>query len=166
VITFVEGLNGAGKTTWIDKQKNDNGKVIKTGYLNPKENVQKVYNLNNRCLELCYETLLRTLIECKELNWFLDRSFISAFVYGTIETYTYEYLIHILASKLTRDEFHVVFIDTDVVTCAKRLDERKDQGIKTFSQTHDELYLMKKRFEIAKFIWENHGFAWTVYKGE
>lgn len=138
MLYLVEGLNGAGKTSWIKQSmkrqiETKHSIWITTPWLNPLrwDDQKKQYfdgeDATTRKTQLgsyllgSYEALLQTLaIKAQVANdIFIDRSFISAYVYGPMLPWTFEAIKEYCCELFPN--FEVIFIDTKPETCISRI---------------------------------------------
>jgi thymidylate kinase len=122
---LIEGLNCSGKTTHIRRMLEiyGNGFSVETPYANPLrwDGGKKSIIDNQSYFVGVYETMIETYPKmAKNLNipimW--DRTFISAYVYGSIPEDTFDFLTDLL---LVKGESKVIYMDTPVDICHKRL---------------------------------------------
>jgi len=144
MLYLVEGLNSSGKTTWIENNKKIGDRHITTYYLNPlrwsrkkKELIQNG-GIANYCLG-CYE-MLRTSLVNLPCDAYWDRTFISAWVYYTINEDMFEYLCKEYLSVNTK----VIFIDTDPQICMSRFKKNRKRYVSNF-----DWYGLRDRFHEA-----------------
>jgi len=154
LLTILEGLNGAGKTSVINRyivqgmarrvpiplpdfsnniRWNDFDSItgrFKAKAIKSSKQLVSVYNFG------VYETVLQYSKEyfetCGNIGWqkptlLLDRSFITAYVYNSIDKETFIALSEYYKSVLSED-LVIVFLDTDVEKCIKRRENSKDKS--------------------------------------
>jgi len=130
VLYLVEGLNCAGKTTYIENLKK-HIIYIKTHWCNPLRWSDKkkdiVYASHDYSLG-AYETVLRLY-----KNWpeaiFWDRTFISAYIYDSISKRYFDYLVDICLENQVSTP-HIIFVDTKIDTCLSRLKSLRESDPK------------------------------------
>ena len=125
MLYLVEGLNASGKSTWIKSNKTDKDKSIVTTYANPlrwkKDKVCLIHNDVDFILG-AYESLFYIIKDMLNdiPDIYLDRSFISGYVYGTIEEKCeFEYL----AEMFYKLQPKIIFMETDIDVCKDRWQE-------------------------------------------
>lgn len=164
VLYLVEGLNCSGKTTYIERcliDKAKKGVYYKTDWLNPLRD--KFHPCNNASLKEiemfmrgAYLTVLHSLFRIKNLeecNVYWDRTFISAFAYGTIEFDLVTELV--TAIKDNGWDVRIVFLDIPVDVCMDRFmmrEENRDYVAYVTQQTKLRLFWEKVSFKLRHSI--------------
>jgi len=134
MIYLVDGVNGAGKSTWINSHKNEEDYVVHTTWLNPlRYDSAKRLELSNGKEELyhlfSYETLLRAeaIFSRPSLSdHYWDRSFLSAYVYGSISLNVFNRLMNLVDDINLDHEIEFVYVDTDINLCVDRLNRIRE----------------------------------------
>jgi thymidylate kinase len=116
----VEGLNCSGKSTYIQKKF---GCVIHTPHLNPLRDINGDFALFGRDVSpyllgaytQLHDMMDRDMIASGKDLW-LDRTFLSAFVYGSIGRETFWRLV----DRLNKDKNCFIYMDTPVELCVER----------------------------------------------
>jgi len=157
-LILVEGLNCAGKSTWIREQfkyysKNNQNSIpisITSKWANPLRwnHIKKVlidHQFSSYSIGV-YETILETLpLLHKTIYW--DRTFISAYVYDSIYLSTINYLLE----KLNRMVVKIIYIDTPVEVCIERLAKLRmdNPNYKKYfySSNQDDFKVIQEKFE-------------------
>lgn len=173
MLYLVEGLNCSGKTDWIDATMGGLGKISKvldTGFCNPlRWNLNKksvVHSVSNGgifasvCSVGAYEAIFNVLNFVKE-NYFWDRTYVSAWAYGTIDWYQFQYLTSML--KDIKHDIRFIYMNTPISICLERLfklratnPKYKDYAIQVDRNGMEEI---KMKFDEAfKFI-KSEGFV-------
>jgi hypothetical protein len=167
MLYLVEGLNCSGKSTFIENMCQ--GDSIVTDWLNPKRWPKGSYKsqINENGLTLpyligAYETFYRSarslgFLRSKAI--YVDRTWISAYAYGTIGEKPFEYLMSVHSTS----DVNVTFIDTPVELCWERWvneGRRKSKGYVKSDFEFWKIVDVKLREAIERM--ENFGF--NVYK--
>ena len=121
MLALVEGLNGAGKSTYI---KGQTGIVLHTPYANPlrweKSKHRLIGSLDRKeCYAIgVYEAIYHTHVDFGNMrrSYWWDRTWISAYVYGSIKKEAFDFLSDLYV-EITN---HIVFVDTNVSICKER----------------------------------------------
>ena len=159
MIYLVEGLNCSGKTTWIKEQPCvDIDNVINTPFANPlrftglKKFLSDIFDFNPYYYG-AYETILELNTQIGQNDvWFWDRTWISAWVYGSITNKRiFDELVRIYT-----DHCKVIFIDTPVDECLKRWKERDNAG-KEYVDLQKDWRLLREKFVETVNILEARG---------
>ena len=166
MLYLVEGLNCAGKTYWINKQPD--GAYLHTPYLNPKN-----WNVDNLPSYISHMSQIDFLLGAyyaivnmyndnnfKRLNVYWDRTWISAFVYGSLTKDCFRLLVseHV---KFIHD-VRVIYINTPINICLKRLNELRSEDTRynnyELSAIEDDWIAVKNNFINAFAIMKSVGF--------
>ena len=136
MLYLVEGLNCSGKSTFI--QDTSSGNSIVTDWLNPRRWTAGGYKDMLKKLELttpyligAYETFYRSMRSLGFLRSkaiYVDRTWISAYAYGTIGELAYQYLLSIHS----QNDVVIVFMDTPVEVCWERWKKLKLSSSKAY----------------------------------
>ncbi len=170
---MVEGLNGSGKSTYIEnciQEIYTSRTSLITDWIN-----RLRWNANGVKVNLCrdqkdmdiycyaaYETLYNTYAKCIADDLYLDRSWISAHVYGNLSDYAFDKIAEVYLgyeNKLNyTTDVVIVYIDTDIEVCKKRWADRivEEKSYVAFFDwndikskfDHDMNLLAKKGFHI------------------
>jgi thymidylate kinase len=144
-MVIVEGLNCAGKTTWIEGQilKDNEMHLPKpihliTSWANPlRFDEKKKAILHSNFLDKifdcitdeayvigCYETVFNIYKNFgQKIPVYMDRSFITAYAYRTMSNSSFHYIMKMFNTL----KIYYVFIDTPVNVCLERFEKIKDK---------------------------------------
>jgi thymidylate kinase len=131
MLYLVEGLNCAGKTTWIKNRSKDIMIFVNdmnTRYLNPKnwaDELKKAIIDEDEFLYGAYYALAYSIIPdytFGPVHTFWDRTWISAMIYGSISQDTFLRLSNLYLTKSVT----IIFIDTPVSVCIDRFKKTND----------------------------------------
>jgi thymidylate kinase len=133
MLHIVEGLNCSGKTTFIEQmvEKSEKNVPLLTPWLNPlrDENFGGFMSRFGKDPYLLgsYITLYKTLLErpfFQKFNYYQDRSFVSGFVYETLEKEPFDAIVSVL--KDLRLSIRFAYVDTPVDLCLERFYKRPE----------------------------------------
>lgn len=131
-LIIVEGLNCSGKSSYICNASLDSfthrSEVVESAWVNPirwpQEKKEQIEDVSSFIMG-CFETIL---LRCNDADchYFFDRSFISSYIYSSINGYdfrvnTFKYLIELYKPFTT-----FVLVDTDLNVCKRRWATRNE----------------------------------------
>jgi thymidylate kinase len=167
VLYLVEGLNCAGKTYWINKQVG--GAYLHTPYLNPKN-----WDVDDLPSYISHSSHLDFLLgayyaiihiyqvgDFKREGVYWDRTWISAFVYGSLTKDCFKLVVAEYAKYA--NDLKIVYADTPVNVCLKRLNALRSEDTRynnyELSAIEDDWIAVKNNFNDAFDIMRNNGFS-------
>ena len=133
MLHIVEGLNGSGKSTFIDKRQTHNTAFYITKWANPlrwQKSKREALNADGSLKygsvyrEGMWESILHIFVDNvhhKLYDIYLDRSFISGAVYNTLSPESYSNLLDLLIELNCKEPIIIDFLVTPPTVCYDRL---------------------------------------------
>ena len=174
MLHLVEGLNGAGKTTYIDQMVGVNPEIahrLHTTWLNPKREIDSIFlSLNgirseidaqlSSILTMSYITIAHTIKQLSvvgvENHIYMDRSWISGYIYGSISYSDYNLLVE-QYNNILGYGWDVIWINTPIDICKSRYNANRPyvENLKWDDAYHGFVDTMKDLKDRAQIIKED-----------
>jgi len=158
MLYLVEGLNCAGKSTYINEHKKPSDVHLITDFANPLRFGSFESGLSqseiNAYLLGFYKTIFHMIdyldIHSNDIWW--DRTFISAYAYGSIDLSMYMNFLELYRNS-QKFNVEIIYLVTSVKTCTNRwIDKMKDRpyvSIKTATDWIGDNINLRKAVDIA-----------------